>query len=90
MSAPSPIETAAARPPQGAGLRTRVGVVLFLTALFYLNFLARILPAPLMPVIETDLDIGHGAAGSLFLLISAGYFVALAGSGFVSARIQHR
>jgi NNP family nitrate/nitrite transporter-like MFS transporter len=43
-----------------------------------------------MPVIETDLGIGHGAAGSLFLLISAGYFVALAGSGFVSARIQHR
>jgi NNP family nitrate/nitrite transporter-like MFS transporter len=67
-----------------------LGVVLFLTALFHLNFLARILPAPLMPVIETDLGIGHGAAGSLFLLISAGYFVALAGSGFVSARIGHR
>jgi MFS transporter, NNP family, nitrate/nitrite transporter len=76
--------------PEGTGLRTRLGVVLFLTALFYLNFLARILPAPLMPVIETDLEIGHGGAGSLFLLISAGYFVALAGSGFVSARIQHR
>jgi len=90
MNARSPLPTAAAYPSQGAGLRTRLGVVLFLTALFYLNFLARILPAPLMPVIETDLGIGHGAAGSLFLLISAGYFVALAGSGFVSARIQHR
>ena len=90
MSAPSPLPTAAAYPAQGAGLRTRLGVVLFLTALFYLNFLARILPAPLMPVIETDLGIGHGAAGSLFLLISAGYFAALAGSGFVSARIRHR
>ncbi|MCG6907156.1 MAG: MFS transporter, partial [Desulfobacteraceae bacterium] len=90
MSAPSPLPTAAAYPAQGAGLRTRLGVVLFLTALFYLNFLARILPAPLMPVIETDLGIGHGAAGSLFLLISAGYFVALAGSGFISARIRHR
>ena len=85
-----PLPTTAAGPPQGAGLRGRLGVVLFLTALFYLNFLARILPAPLMPVIETDLGIGHGAAGSLFLLISAGYFVALAGSGFISARIHHR
>jgi len=64
--------------------------ILFLTALFYLNFTARIILAPLLPVIEADLGIGHGEAGSLFLYIACGSGLGLAGSGFVSSRLTHR
>ena len=70
--------------------RRSIGPILFLAGLFFCNFVARIILGPLMPVIEADLHLGHGTAGSFFLLISAGYFVSLAGSGFVSARLTHR
>lgn len=43
-----------------------------------------------MPAIEKDLGMSHGEAGSLFLLISAGYFASLLGSGFVSSRLLHK
>jgi NNP family nitrate/nitrite transporter-like MFS transporter len=64
---------------------------LFLLALiFFLNFMARVILAPLLPAIEKDLGIGHGQAGSLFLLISVGFFPALLGSGYFSSRMTHR
>lgn len=43
-----------------------------------------------MPAIETDLGLGHGAAGSLFLCITIGYFPALLGSALLAARLSHR
>jgi NNP family nitrate/nitrite transporter-like MFS transporter len=55
-----------------------------------MSFMARIVQAPLMPAIEKDLHITHAEAGSLFFILSAGYFITLMGSGFVSARITHR
>jgi NNP family nitrate/nitrite transporter-like MFS transporter len=61
-----------------------------LTSIFFINFLARIVLAPLMPGIESDLDISHAEAGSLFLVISLGYFVSLLGSGFISSRVTHK
>lgn len=64
--------------------------VCFLTALFFLNFIARILLAPFLPTIERDLGITHSGAGFFFFLVSAGYLVALTGSGFLSARLTHR
>ena len=69
---------------------TKFGPILFLTTIFFTNFFARIVPSPLMPSIETDLDLNHSQAGSLFLVIAAGYFITLMGSGFVSSRINHR
>lgn len=64
--------------------------ILFLTAMFFLNFLARIIFAPLMPAIEADLGISHSEAGSFFLLTSTGYFITLLASGFLSSRLLHR
>lgn len=61
-----------------------------MTFLFSLNFMSRIIFAPLLPVIEQDLDIRHVQAGSLFLFITSGYFISLMGSGFVSSRLTHR
>ncbi len=43
-----------------------------------------------MPEIEADLGISHRSAGSLFFMISTGYFVALIGSGWMAARLTHR
>jgi NNP family nitrate/nitrite transporter-like MFS transporter len=64
--------------------------ILLLTVTFFLNFISRIIPSPLMPNIETELSLSHGEAGSFFLLISLGYFVALVGSGFISSQLTHR
>lgn len=61
-----------------------------LAALFYLNFLARIIISPLLPTLEKNMGISHGQAGSLFLFLSSGYFIAVLASGFVSARIGHQ
>lgn len=67
-----------------------LGPVAFLAAIFFINFLARIVLAPFLPVIEKDLGFSHTAAGSLFLFTSAGYFLTLLTSGFFSARWLHR
>jgi len=71
-------------------LRARIGPLLLLTIIFFLNFNARIVFAPLLPEIEADLNISHAAAGSFFLFLSAGYFITLLGSGWVAARLPHR
>jgi len=64
--------------------------LLLLTSIFFLNFCGRVLFAPLMPTVETDLGIRHAQAGALFFLISIGYFLALFGSGWIAARLIHR
>ncbi len=70
--------------------RSQVGSLLFLVAIFLLNFLSRVTLAPLMPMIEGELKIGHEGAGSLFLFVSLGYCTTVLGSGFVSSRLTHR
>ena len=74
----------------GSALRSQLAPIVFLTALFFLNFTARIILSPLIPTIEKDMGLGHGEMGSFFLLITIGYFVSLVGSGFISSRISHR
>ncbi|HOP47411.1 MAG TPA: MFS transporter [Desulfobacteraceae bacterium] len=70
--------------------RSQMGQLLFLTSIFFLNFISRIIFSPLMPAIEKEIGISHVDAGSLFLVISIGYFVALLGSGFVSSILTHK
>jgi NNP family nitrate/nitrite transporter-like MFS transporter len=73
-----------------SSLLSQLSPILFLVGIFFLNFLSRIILSPLMPLIEKDLKIGHGEAGSFFLLISAGSCVMLLASGFVSSRLNHK
>ena len=73
-----------------SSFRSHIPPLLCLTLIFFLNFLSRVVFAPLLLIIERNLNIGHGEAGSLFLFISLGYFPALFGSGFVSSRLTHR
>ncbi len=61
-----------------------------MTGIFLLNFLARIILAPLLPTIEKDMGMGHGDAGSLFLMISLGLCPMILCSGFFSSRLTHR
>ncbi len=68
----------------------QLGPLLILTSIFFLNFASRITPAPLAPRIEMDLNLTHADAGALFFMISLGYFITLIGSGFVSARFNHK
>ncbi|MSP37352.1 MAG: MFS transporter [Deltaproteobacteria bacterium] len=76
--------------PTGASFARQVGPVFFLTAIFLLNFISRVILSPLLPTIENELAIGHGQAGFFFFLISAGYLSGLLGSGFLSSRTSHR
>ncbi|MDZ7581328.1 MAG: MFS transporter [Deltaproteobacteria bacterium] len=77
-------------PDNGRSFVSGIGPVLLLTTIFLLNFSARVVYAPLMPEIEKDLGISHSAAGSLFFLISCGYFLSLVGSGWIAANLTHR
>ena len=69
---------------------TRLPQLLLLTSIFSINFLSRVVLAPLMPRVKADLAISNAEAGSLFLLISLGYFTTLLASGFISSRLAHR
>jgi len=69
---------------------TQLTPLLLLTSIFFVNFIARIVLAPLMPSVKADLALSHAEAGSLFLLISLGYFTTLLASGFLSSRLTHR
>ena len=69
--------------------RDRLTPILILSAIFLFNFLARFIWGPLLPSIEEDLGIRHTGAGSLFLMITIGYFIGLFVSGYLSARFNH-
>ena len=75
---------------KGMNLRTQIGPLLLLTSIFFLNFTARIVYAPLMPEIKAELNLSHTDAGSMFFYISIGYFITLLGSGWVAAGLNHR
>ncbi len=67
-----------------------VGKLILLAFIFYLNFLSRIILAPLLPQIKTDLNLSTGRVSGFFLFLSVGYFAAQLVSGFVSERLGHK
>jgi NNP family nitrate/nitrite transporter-like MFS transporter len=73
-----------------SGFGARLTGVLFLSGIFFLNFLARFIWSPLLVSIEADLGICHTQAGSLFLMVTAGYIAGLMLSGHLSARTSHQ
>ncbi len=62
----------------------------YLVIIFFITFIARVILSPLMPKIETDLDLTHSQAGCLFLSLSIGYFISLTGAGYISSIISYR
>jgi len=84
------IRTEANACPQPMSVSDRPAPILFLTGMFFLSFISRVIFSPLMPTIENQMAITHGQAGSLFLMLAMGFFVSMTGSGFVSSRLTHR
>lgn len=82
--------TSGEAPAAGGGLGQSLPALLFLATVFFLTFMARIVLAPLAPLVEEELGISHAQTGSLFLFTSLGYFPSLVCSGFVAARLGHR
>ena len=68
----------------------QLGPLLILASIFFLNFISRIILAPLIPEIELAFKITHADAGSLFFLISLGFFISMICSGFISSRLNHK
>ncbi|HWT83356.1 MAG TPA: MFS transporter, partial [Candidatus Methylomirabilis sp.] len=64
--------------------------LLLLVTIFALNFAARVILSPLLPIVELELGLRHGEAGFLFLLVQIGYCTGLLASGFVSYRWSYR
>jgi len=91
MTTSSPLPDVDVTGPQaGERFLTRLPPLLLLASIFFVNFMSRIVLAPLMPRVKADLALSNAEAGSLFLLISLGYFTTLLASGFVSSRLTHR
>ena len=78
--------------PTPQPFRAVIGTVVFITSLFFLTFLGRMIFSPLFPVIQQDPSIGlkAGQAGSLFFLAALGAFAGSAMAGLLSSRITHR
>lgn len=70
--------------------KSQIFLLGLLTSIFFVNFLARIALAPLLPVIENDLGLDHAGAGSFFMMMAAGYAAGLFASGYLSARLTFR
>ena len=51
--------------------RQALPALLFLTSLFFMNFMGRILLAPFLPDVERELGLTHAQPGGFFLALSA-------------------
>jgi NNP family nitrate/nitrite transporter-like MFS transporter len=71
-------------------LKTELILLFSLVGVFYINMVARVITAPLMPVIEKEFGVGHSDAGLVFMMIAIGYALGLISSGLVSSRLTHR
>jgi MFS transporter, NNP family, nitrate/nitrite transporter len=67
-----------------------LGPILFVTSIFYLTFVSRIILGPLLPLMERDMGWGHGEAGSLFIYIACGYSLGLLTAAYASSRLNSR
>ena len=54
----------------GSALRLQLAPIIFLTAIFLLNFISRIELSPLVPSVEKDMGLSHGEIGSFFFYIT--------------------
>ena len=75
---------------EGVGFQKALPALIFLTAMFLLNFMTRTVLSPLLSELEADLAISHAQAGRLFLFLALGVSLGSFANGLVSKRISHR
>jgi MFS transporter, NNP family, nitrate/nitrite transporter len=68
----------------------KIFFLLLFWSLWYVNFSARTVISPLLPIIEDELAISHAVAGSIFSFLSIGYTITLLLSGVLSPRIGYK
>lgn len=68
----------------------KYSVVLLFWALWYLNYLARTLLSPLLPLIEDTLSITHTLAGGLYFPFYLGSTLSVICAGFLSLRLGYK
>lgn len=78
------------RAQAGNTLAGELNPVMFLTLIFLLLFLTRLLVGPMLPAMEDDLDISHSTSGLLVLFIGLGIFLSQLGVSFLTARFGYK
>jgi MFS transporter, NNP family, nitrate/nitrite transporter len=71
-------------------LRSNLGPLFSLTSIFFINFLSRVILAPLLVALEKDFHLGHKEAGILIFIVTGGYSLSLFCSSYLSSRMVHR
>lgn len=64
--------------------------LLFLSSLWFLNFVGRTILSPVLPLIEDEFLISHAKASSIFIFLSVGYGISIFLSGLLSGIIGYR
>jgi NNP family nitrate/nitrite transporter-like MFS transporter len=64
--------------------------LLFIWILWFLNFVARTILAPLLPLIEDEFLVAHARATSIFLFLGLGYGLSVCFSGFYAKTLGLR
>ena len=76
--------------PTPQPFRAVAGTVVYLTLLFFLTFLSRLIFSPLIPSIGEDIVLTSGEVGSIFFIGSFGVIAGSISAGLVSSRLNHR
>lgn len=64
--------------------------LLFLSSLWFLNFVGRTILSPVLPLIEDEFLISHAKASSIFIFLSIGYGISIFFSGLLSGIFGYR
>jgi len=64
--------------------------LLFLSSLWFLNFVGRTILSPVLPLIEDEFLISHAKASSIFIFLSIGYGISIFFSGLLSGTFGYR
>lgn len=64
--------------------------LLFLSSLWFLNFVGRTILSPVLPLIEDEFLISHAKASSIFIFLSVGYGISIFFSGLLSGIFGYR
>ena len=73
-----------------ATLRKGLGPVLFLTFIFFFNFVARQIAGPLLPEMELELNLSHTQSGLFILIMGFGFFISQISAAFLAAKWGYR